>query len=284
MLKECYWLTKPGIIYGNALTAIGGFLLASKWHIDLLLFAATIVGTCLVIASACVINNYIDRGIDQKMARTKGRATVTGKISGLWAITYGVILGFLGFSILLLLTNFLVVAIGLVAYIDYIVLYGVSKRISVHGTLVGSIAGAAAPVAGYCAVTGRFDGGALIIFLIMVCWQMVHFYAIAIRRAEEYKAAHIPVLPLVKGVRATKVQMICYTIAFVIAVTTLSAFHYAGYIFAIIMAPLGLLWLTKGLRSFNLINNIVWAKQMFLFSLVVLVVFSATLSMGSILP
>jgi protoheme IX farnesyltransferase len=196
MLRECYLLTKPGIIYGNALTAAGGFLLASKWHIDFKLFAATIIGTCLVIASACVINNYIDRGIDKKMKRTKGRATVTGKVSGRWAIAYGVVLGILGFSMLILFTSALVALIGLVAYVDYIALYGVSKRVSVHGTLVGSIAGASPPVAGYCAVTGHFDGGALIIFLIMVCWQMVHFYAIAIRRSSDYKAAGIPVLPL----------------------------------------------------------------------------------------
>ncbi|HVI60940.1 MAG TPA: heme o synthase, partial [Candidatus Saccharimonadales bacterium] len=192
MLRECYWLTKPGIIYGNALTATGGFLLAAKWQIDLSLFAATIGGTCLVIASACVINNYIDRGIDKQMARTQRRATVTGKISGPWAIIYGLALGISGFALLVLFTNALVALIGLAAYIDYIVLYGVSKRASVHGTLVGSIAGAAPPVAGYCAVTGRLDLGALIIFLIMVCWQMVHFYAIAIRRADEYRAAKIP--------------------------------------------------------------------------------------------
>lgn len=284
MLKECYWLTKPGIIYGNALTAAGGFLLAAKWHIDLVLFLATIIGTCLVIASACVINNYIDRGIDQKMARTKGRALVTGKISGQWAIIYGVTLGMLGFTALIVWTNWLVVAIGLIAYIDYIVLYGVSKRISVHGTLVGSIAGAAPPVAGYCAVTGHFDLGAFIVFAIMVCWQMVHFYAIAIRRAKDYKAAKIPVLPLVKGVQATKIQMICYTIAFIAAVTSLGAFGYTGYTFVVVMAGLGLYWLYRGLKSFNITDNVLWAKQMFLFSLVVLLSFSVMMSIGSTLP
>jgi heme o synthase len=284
MLKECYWLTKPGIIYGNALTAAGGFLLATRWHIDLWLFLATIVGTCLVIASACVINNYIDRGIDKKMKRTKGRALVTGKISGPGAIAYGITLGIIGFSTLLIGTNPLVVVIGLVAYVDYIVLYGVSKRLSVHGTLVGSIAGAAPPVAGYSAVVGRFDTGFLIIFLIMVSWQMVHFYAIAIRRASDYQAAKIPVLPLVKGIRATKIQMIMYTIAFIAAIISLGVFGYAGYTFVLIMAALGLVWLYKGLSSFNITDNIIWARQMFMFSLVVLLSFSVMLSVGKILP
>jgi heme o synthase len=284
MLKECYWLTKPGIIYGNALTVIGGLLLASRWHISIGLFLATIAGTCLVIASACVINNYIDRGIDKQMVRTRKRALVTGKISGPWAIIYGTVLGIIGFSTLIIWTNTLVAAIGLVAYIDYIVLYGVSKRISVHGTLVGSVAGAAPPVAGYCAVTDRFDTGALIIFLIMVSWQMVHFYAIAIRRSSDYQAAQIPVLPLVKGVRATKIQMICYTVAFIAAVISLGAFGYAGYVFVLVMAALGLVWLYKGLHSFNVTDNIAWARQMFMFSLVVLLSFSVMMSVGRILP
>ncbi len=284
MLKECYWLTKPGIIYGNALTAAGGFLLASKWHASIWLFLATILGTCLVIASACVINNYIDRGIDKKMVRTKKRALVTGKISGRGAIIYGLALGFIGLSILIIGTNALVALIGLVAYIDYIILYGVSKRLSVHGTLVGSIAGAAPPVAGYCAVTNRFDIGALILFLIMVAWQMVHFYAIAIRRSSDYRAANIPVLPLVKGVRTTKIQMIAYTIAFIAAIISLGVFGYAGYSFVIVMAALGLIWLYKGLSSFNLTDNIAWARQMFMYSLVVLLSFSVMISVGQILP
>ena len=277
-------MTKPGIIYGNALTLIGAFLFASKWHIDLWLFLATLVGTCLIMASACVFNNYIDRGIDEKMARTKRRALVSGQVSGRNALIYASMLGIGGFAILLAWTNLLVALIGFVAYVDYIVLYGISKRRSVHGTLVGSISGAAPPVAGYCAVTDRFDLGAFIIFMIMVFWQMVHFYAIAIRRAKDYKAAGIPVLPVVKGVRETKIQMILYTIAFIIAVIDLSLRGYAGWTFAIVMGSLGLAWLYKGLRSFGIKDNVLWAKKMFLFSLIVLLSFSVMLSVGSILP
>lgn len=284
MLRDLYWLAKPGIIYGNLLTAAGGFLLASQWEIDWILFAATVTGTALVIASACVINNYIDREIDKKMARTKWRTSTVQKLGANGMMAYGVILGILGFGILFFWTNWLVVFIGVIAYVDYIVLYGVTKRTSVHGTLVGSIAGAAPPVAGYCAVTGKFDGGALIIFLIMVAWQMVHFYAIAIRRADEYKAAKIPVLPLIKGVRATKAQMIAYTIAFIIAVVALSAFGYAGWTFAVVMGALGLYWLYRGLSSFQLKDNVLWAKKMFLFSLVVLLSFSVMMAITPVVP
>lgn len=283
-MRTYYWLTKPGIIQGNLLTAAGGFLLAAKWHVDIGLFLAVLAGISLVIASACVFNNYIDRGIDQKMSRTRKRALPSGQVTAATALTYGAALGIAGFMVLGLFTNGLVTLIGAIAYIDYIVLYGWSKRHSVHGTLIGSISGAAPPVAGYCAVTGQFDLGALLLFLIMVFWQMVHFYAIAIRRAKDYKAAGIPVLPLVHGVNATKLQMIGYTIAFVAATATLSLTGYAGWMFAAVMAGIGLFWLYKGLKSFSIKDNVLWAKQMFLFSLVVLLAFSAMLSVGSILP
>jgi protoheme IX farnesyltransferase len=282
--KAYYRLTKPGIIYGNLLTTAGAFLLASKWHIDFSLFLGVLAGTALVIASACVFNNYIDRGIDEKMARTSKRAIVTGKINGRGAITYASLLGVLGFSTLILFTNSLVVVIGLVAFFDYIVLYGITKRRSVHGTLVGTIAGSAPPVAGYCAVTDHFDSGALVIFLIMVCWQMVHFYAIAIRRSKDYKAAKIPVMPLVKGIESTKIQMLLYTAAFIASVIALSLLGYTGYTFAVVMAALGLVWLWKGLKSFKIKDNVAWAKHMFLFSLIVLLSFSVMMTVGSVLP
>lgn len=277
-------MTKPGIIYGNALTLIGGFLLAAKWHIDWVLFAATVVGTCLIMASACVFNNYIDRGIDRKMARTKKRALATGKISTRAAMLYACLLAIAGFRLLLVYVNDLVALIGLIAFIDYIILYGYAKRHSPHGTLVGTIAGAAPPVAGYCAVTGRFDLGAFIIFMIMVFWQMVHFYAIAIRRAKDYKAAGIPVWPVARSVRETKIQMILYTVAFIFAVIDLSLRGYTGWIFAAVMGVLGLNWLYRGLKSFNIKDNVAWAKGMFLYSLIVLLSFSVMLSVGSTLP
>jgi len=199
VLKAYYRLTKPGIIYGNLLTAAAGFLFASKWHIVPGLFAATLAGTSLVIAAACVYNNYIDRNIDKRMARTKKRALVQGTISGKHALIFATMLGVLGFALLLAYTNTLVTVIGVIAFIDYVVLYGISKRRSVYGTIVGSISGAAPIVAGYVAVTNQFDLGALLLFFILVYWQMPHFYGIAMYRFDDYKAAGIPVLPVQKG-------------------------------------------------------------------------------------
>ena len=204
MIKTYYLLTKPGIIYGNSINTAGGFLLAAKGVIDPLLFLAALIGTAFVIGSACVFNNYIDREIDEKMARTKKRALVTGDIPVKNALIFGTLLGILGFLILFSYTNLLTGVIGVIGVVMYVVVYGYFKRRTVHGTLIGSISGAIPPVAGYTAVTNLIDTGAILLFLILVFWQMPHFYAIAVYRIEDYKKAGIPVLSVVKGIPTTK--------------------------------------------------------------------------------
>jgi heme o synthase len=284
VLKKYYQLVKPERTYANVITAAAGFLLASKWHIHFLLLVATLVGTSLIVASACVLNNFIDRNIDTKMARTKKRSLATGQINARSALIYASVLGVIGFLLLALYVNSLVVLLGAIAYIDYIILYGVSKRTTVHGTLVGTISGAMPIAAGYCAVTGRIDTGAVILFLAMTFWQMPHFYAIAIYRLKDYKAAKIPVMPAVRGIHTTKVQIMLYTVAFAIAALMLTIFGYTGVVYAVVMALLGVVWLWRGFRGFNIDDDAIWARKMFLFSLKVLLVFALMVSIGGKLP
>ena len=274
---------KPGIIYGNLITAIGGFLLASKDHIDISLLIFTLLGTSLIIGSACVFNNYIDRGIDIKMDRTKKRALVSGLIKPSRALVFGSIIGLVGFLILIFHTNGLVVLIGSLAFIIYVVFYGISKRRSVHGTLVGSLAGAAPIVAGYCAVTDDFNSGAIILFLVLVTWQMAHFYAIAIYRLDDYRAASIPVLPAVSGIKQTQIQIFAYIGAFIAVTACLTFFGYTGIVFTIVMLILGFLWLYKGIKGFKATNSKKWARKMFLFSLIIIVGLSFMLSINTLI-
>lgn len=282
-IKRYYSLTKPGIMYGNVLTAAGGFLLAAAGHVAFGLFAATLGGTSLVIGAACVFNNFIDRDIDQKMSRTQKRALVRGTVSAGGALTYATALCVLGFGVLVLWTNAFVVMIGIIGFLDYVIVYDASKRRTTYGTLVGSISGAAPITAGYVAVTDQLNGGALILFLILVTWQMAHFFSIAIYRREEYAAASIPVLPLVRGNAAAKRQIIVYIVAFLCCVAALSIFGYAGWSFAIIMTLFGLAWLWRGVRG-RRTDDSAWARGMFGFSLIVITALSAALAMGNILP
>jgi protoheme IX farnesyltransferase len=257
---------------------------ANQDSFDAGLFLATLAGIALVIAAACVFNNYVDRGIDAKMARTKRRALVSGLVSGPMALTYASVLGLLGFIILAAFTNLLTVLLGGLALFMYVVAYGYFKRRSVHGTLVGTIPGALPPVAGYTAVTGRLDGGALILFLILVAWQMPHFYAIAIFRFDDYKAAGLPVLPVKRGIAAAKLQIIAYIAAFIAACALLTIFGYAGYTYLLVMTALGLYWLRLSLKGFKARDSKLWARQMFFFSLIIITALSIMLPLGAVLP
>lgn len=283
MIKEYYLLTKPGIIYSNVLTAIGGFFLAAKGNISWSLLLAMIFGLGFVIASACSFNNYIDREIDSKMHRTKKRALVKKSITPRKAITYATALGIIGFLLLLFFTNFLTAFIAFIGFFFYVVMYSLGKRQSEYGTLIGSISGAVPPVVGYCAVTNNVDLAALLLFLILVFWQMPHFYAIAIFRYEDYSSASIPVLPITKGLKKTKQHMLFYLILFIIANAMLSLFHYTGYVYLISMTVLGIIWLVIVLRGTNAPDDKKWARKVFFFSLLLIVAFSVLLMLNTIL-
>lgn len=270
MFKQYYHLTKPGIIRGNLVAAIAGFLLASQGEIDLILFLCTLLGTSFVIACGCVLNNYLDKSIDAKMPRTDKRALVTGAISDRNALVFAAILGVAGTWLLYTFVNPLTAFIGLFGLFAYVVLYGLAKRRTVHGTLVGTISGAIPPVAGYTAVSGDIDQAAIILFLILVFWQMPHFYAIAIYRQKDYAAAKLPVLPVIKGVRATKAHILAYIIGFGLVSTLLYFYGYAGELYLVVVVLLSAVWIYSWLNNVSSEDAVGWARRLFFVSLIVL--------------
>lgn len=283
--KDYYSLTKPGVLYGNAITAVAGYLLASRWHIVWPTFIAITFGSTFVIASACVLNNYLDQDIDSKMARTKTRAIVAGKVKGSHAVILSIVLGVLGIVILSLWTNVLVVIAGIVGFVDYVVLYGMlSKRLSIHGTLVGSISGAIPVLAGYLAAANKLDMGALLVFAALFLWQMPEFYSIAIYRRKEYKAAGVPVITVVKGNEVARTQIFFYTLAFVAATLGLTVYGYTGVVYFVVMLLLGGYWLWIGAQGFRAKDLDSWARRMFKFSLIVLLAYSSMITIGPLLP
>ncbi len=284
LFTQYYLLTKPGIIYGNAVTAAAGFFLASHWHNNIWLFIAMILGLSFVIASACVCNNIMDRGIDEKMNRTKNRALVKKVISPQVALVYGIILGLIGFSLLLLYTNLLTSFIAFIGFFFYVGLYTPSKRHSVYSTLIGSVSGAVPPVVGYTAVTNHFDIAALLLFLILITWQMPHFYAIALYRLEDYRNAGLPILSVKKGILTTKIHIVVYVAAFLVATSLLTVFRFTGYAYLSITVLLGLIWLALGISGFTTKDTNRWARKMFFFSLIITLVVSIMISVGGILP
>ena len=279
MIKTYYMLTKPGIIFGNIITTAAGFALASKGQIDYWLFLVTLLGLSFVIASAGIFNNYIDRTMDAKMTRTKDRPLAKGIIPVQNALTLATILGLIGIGILAFYTNMLTVFVALFGFFVYLVLYAYWKYRSFYGTIVGSIAGAVPPVVGYCAVSNHFDTGAFLIFMILVLWQMPHFFAIAMYRFDDYSAASIPVLPVKKGLYTTKIHMILYIVAFTATALTLTITGYTGYVYFAVTALLGSIWMLLCFNGFKVVNNVLWARKMFLYSLVVIMVLSISITL-----
>ncbi len=267
---------------GNLITTVGGFALASRGHIDGLLLLLTLAGLGLVIASACVFNNYFDRNIDGKMKRTQNRALVKGLVSGKNAIFFASLLGICGFLILIQYTNALAIGAALVGFLGYVVLYGICKYRTSYGTLIGSLSGAMPPLVGYLAASHRLDAGALILFTMIALWQMPHFFAIAMYRLDDYAAAAIPVLPLKKGTHATKVQMLLYVIAFALTSLLLTALGYTGYAYLTVAALLGVIWLALSIQGFKTSNDPRWARKMFACSLVTVTVLCIVMSLDAV--
>ncbi|VXC60709.1 protoheme IX farnesyltransferase [Pseudomonas sp. 8Z] len=279
LLKQYLNLAKPGIVFGNLISVTGGFFLASRGDADLALFFATALGVSLVIASGCAFNNYIDRDIDQKMERTRNRVLVQGLISPAHAIIYACVLGVAGVALLYAATNTLAVLLVLMGFVVYVGFYSLwLKRGSVYGTLVGSLSGAAPPVVGYCAVSNEFDTGAAILLLIFSLWQMPHSYAIAIFRFNDYQAANIPVLPVIKGISAAKRQIVLYIAAFVVATLMLTLSGYAGYSYFVVAALSGAYWLWMGVSGYKAADDRVWARKLFMFSIVTITMLSVMMS------
>ena len=280
--KAYYKLTKPGIIRGNILSIIAGFFIGSGGNLNFAILGFCILGSVLIIGSGCVFNNYIDRDIDKKMARTKNRATVTNQISKKNIFIFGLLLLIIGTIILYAKTNILTMVVGLIGFIFYVFVYAYFKRKNEHGTLVGSISGAVPPLAGYLAIKNELDIGALLVFLILVVWQMPHFYAISIFRRKDYKKASIPVLSITRGVKVTKKYIIAYILLFIFIGLLPTFFGVTGLVFLFVMLLAGVYWLYIGLSNYSNEND-VWAKKIFGSSLLVLLAFCFASVVNSVL-
>jgi protoheme IX farnesyltransferase len=269
VIKNYLQVIKPGIVLGNLIPAAGGLFLASQGHVNIAVLLPALVGISLVIASGCVFNNWIDRNVDREMARTRNRVLAKGLLSSRAALSYGAALGIAGTALLWTLTNRLTALIVLIGFAIYVGLYSLYlKRHSTHATLIGSLAGACPPLAGYCAVSNCLDAGAVILLLIFSLWQMPHSYAIAMFRYEDFAAAAIPVLPVKRGMRTAKKHAVAYMLAFVAATLLLTLGGYAGYAYFAVAAAMGLWWLFMASSGYSTLEDRVWAKRLFVSSIV----------------
>lgn len=275
---------KPGITLSNTIAAGAGFFLAASFAgFTFTTLVGVIGGVACIIASACVINNIIDRDRDVKMKRTKKREIPLGNISLVAASIYAAALGAVGFLLLALWTNTLTVILGVIAYIWYIVIYGVAKRTTPQSTLIGAVCGALPPVAGYTAVANQLDATAWVLFILLMTWQMAHFYGIAVFRRDDYARAELPVWSVRYSTKSTKVQIMLWVILFALTVPFLTILEATGYVYLVIMAGLSAYWVYVGVANYGRLTDEKWSKKMFGISLIVLLALCGMIATGGYL-
>ncbi len=237
-------LCKPRIALLVLVTTFTGMWLAGNGTVAFDLVIFTLLGTGLASAASGALNNYIDREVDKRMARTRTRALPSSRLRPQQALWLGVMLSLWSFAILFYLVNPLTAFLAAGTTFFYVVIYTKwLKRTSPLCTEVGGVAGALPPVIGWAAVTNQIGWPALVMFLIMFIWQPPHFWALALLRAEEYRAAKLPMLPVVSGKRATKLRMLLYTIALLPASLAMYWLQLVGPAYLILSSALGIAYL-----------------------------------------
>lgn len=285
MVKPYLVAAKPWLVAANALSAAGGFFLGTGGaggHPDRGLFAACLLGVSLVVASGCVFNNAIDRDIDAVMSRTKNRPLATGAISLRNGLLFGIVLGLCGALILWILASGLALAITLCGLAVYVGVYTLwLKRSSPYSAVAGSLAGAAPPLAAYCAASGVLDLGGVLLLAVFSLWQIPHSYAIALYRAKDYEAAGIPVYPLRFGVEAAEKRIVGHIAAFALAAMSLTVFGYAGRVYLAAAAVSSAAWLYAACRGRGGVDPARWGKRLHILSVVVIAVLSLAMCLDS---
>jgi protoheme IX farnesyltransferase len=219
--RDYYELCKPRVVGLIVFTAMVGMFLATPGLVPLPAFLLGTVGIGLSAASAAAINQVVDRKVDARMARTRGRPLPTGHLGQRGALAFAFGLGVAGLGILAWGVNPLTAWLTFATLMGYAVVYTVFlKRATPQNIVIGGASGAAPPVLGWAAVTGEVHPHALLLFLIIFAWTPPHFWALAIARYRDYAAAEIPMLPVTHGLGLTRLHLLLYT-CLLVAVTLL---------------------------------------------------------------
>ena len=251
-LRDYVTLTKPRIMSLLLLTGLCGMVVGARGLPSAWLIAVTMAGLALACGGASALNHVLDRDIDRLMGdRTRARPLPARRMPPSRALEFGLALSAFSFVLLASAVNVLAATLALVGNLFYVLVYtGWLKRTTPQNIVIGGAAGAVPPLVGWAAATGNLTLPALWLFLIVFLWTPPHFWALALLLRENYAAARIPMLPVVRGVRATTAQIVVYTLVLV-AVTAapfLAGTLGPGYLVAALVLGAILLVLALGLR------------------------------------
>jgi protoheme IX farnesyltransferase len=238
-------LTKPDIIVLLLVTTVPAMVLAARGMPPWSLVLATLLGGTVAAAGANAINCYVDRDIDEVMVRTRGRPLPSHRVEPDAALRFGLAMVVGSFGWMLMTVNLVAAALTLSAALFYVLVYTLwLKRWTPQNIVIGGAAGAVPALVGWAAVTGTVGAPALVLFAVVFLWTPPHFWALALRHTGEYRAAGVPMLPVVRGERATAIQILGYSV--IVVATSAVLVPVAGmgvlYVTAAIALGAGLLW------------------------------------------
>jgi protoheme IX farnesyltransferase len=204
-------LTKPKVQSLLLLTTVTTMYVAGSPSIGLVL--VTVVGGYLAAGGAGAVNHFYDRDIDARMARTADRPVPSGRVAPMAAFWFGIVLATLSFLLLSTVVNLLSAVLALCGFLGYTLVYTLwLKRRTVQNIVIGGAAGAVPPLVGWAAVTGEITGTSIYLFAIVFFWTPPHFWALSLLMKDEYAAVGIPMMPVVRGERETRRQILLYSV------------------------------------------------------------------------
>lgn len=205
-------LTKPRIIILLLITTIPAMIVAAGGMPSVMLMINTLIGGTLAAGGANAVNCYVDRDIDEKMARTRKRPVPAGTVAPTSALIFGLVLGAISFAYLTLTVNLLAAVLALGALGFYAIVYTLLlKRSTAQNIVIGGAAGAAPVLVGWAAVRNSLSAAPIIMFLIVFYWTPPHFWALAIKYKDDYAAVGVPMLPVTRGVAETTRYIVLYS-------------------------------------------------------------------------
>jgi protoheme IX farnesyltransferase len=237
---QFYALTKPRVVQLIVFCALIGMLLAQPGLPDLPRALAAVVGIWLVAGAAAAFNCLVEQQIDRRMARTSWRPTARGELSTRQALLFSAVLCAAGSAVLLLWVNALTMWLTFATFVGYAVIYTVVlKPLTPQNIVIGGASGAMPPVLGWAAMTGEVGAESLMLCLIIFLWTPPHFWALALYRAEDYRKAGLPMLPITHGPEFTRLQVLLYTIVLFAATLLPFTYRMSGPIYLVAAVVLG---------------------------------------------
>jgi heme o synthase len=239
--RQFYVLTKPRVVQLIVFCAVIGMLLAEPGLPDWKIALAATVGIWLVAAAAAAFNCVVEQHIDAKMARTAWRPTANGQLTNAHTLSFSAVLCAAGSALLYFAVNPLTMWLTFATFVGYAVVYTVVlKPLTPQNIVIGGASGAMPPVLGWAAVRGDVGPEAMILCLIIFLWTPPHFWALALYRAEDYRKAGLPMLPVTHGAEFTRLHVFLYTLVLFAATLLPFVSGMSGIIYLVAAVLLGL--------------------------------------------